>query len=99
MGRIDKHYDPSSEHGIEQLRLGTRRQYISDWTLIPDGATKSFTHGLGEVPWVCDVVKSETADGKNPTSANADVTASKTSTAISVESALGSDAYFQVRAL
>ncbi len=66
----------------EQLRAGTRQQYTSEWRLIVASASHAFTHGLGEVPWVCDVVESYGSDGAKPTTSSATVT--KTDTTITV---------------
>lgn len=87
--------DPTLEH----LRLGTRDQYQSEWRSIANGASHAFTHELGELPWMVDVIRSETSDGKNPVDSNSDVTVAKTDTTITVTNNFGSARYFRVRAM
>jgi hypothetical protein len=93
--------------GMEHLRIGTRDQYESEWVRI-EGVdfvgTHEFTHGLGEIPWVVDVLQSTRSDGANPTPAipgGTDVTVTKTATTITVQNddAATVDVYFQVRAM
>lgn len=55
---------------LEHLRKGTREQYESDWVLFPQPlssgdttVSRTFPHGLDEVPWIVDILESEEADG------------------------------------
>ncbi len=59
---------------LENLRLGTRRQYTSPWTNILDGEVQEFPHRLGEVPWRVSVIYSEQPDGRYPVEASGNVT-------------------------
>ncbi len=59
---------------VENIRLGTRRQYTSPWTNIVDGETIEFAHGLGEVPWRVSVIRSESDNGRLPIEASANIT-------------------------
>jgi hypothetical protein len=100
--------DPSNPSGkvdpasltdvIEHLRQGTREQYESEWTLIVDTTSHTFTHNLGEVPWVVDVIGSKVDDGKNPVDRNADVTVVKDDEEITITNNVTADEYFKVRA-
>ena len=87
---------------VENLRLGTREQFQSEWTVILDTETHTFTHGLSEIPWVCDVVYSENAQGGQARDASSVTTVSKTDTTITIANTFGDDdfvRYFQVRAM
>jgi hypothetical protein len=86
---------------LENLRLGTRQQYTSDWTVINDSETHTFTHNLGEIPWIVDVAYSEQDQGGLARDANSDVTVVKTSETITCTSnfSAGRTYYFQVRAM
>ena len=87
---------------IENLRQGTRDQYESEWRFIQGDAivqTATFEHGLGEIPWMVDVMSSKVDDGKGAIDANADVTVTKTGTTVTVRNDSGSDLYFRVRAM
>lgn len=94
-GEIDV---PTLIDEMESLRQGTREVFESGWTLINNGADKAFTHLLGEIPCVVDVIRSETADGVKPIDSNADVTVAKTTTTITVTNNVGANRYFNVRA-
>ena len=89
--------EPSVDH-MEHLRRGTFKQYESEWTLIEDTGTHTFTHELGDIPCVVDVSSSEVITGHNPVNVNASVTVTKIVKTITVVSAAGSDLYFRVRA-
>jgi hypothetical protein len=87
---------------LEHLRMGTRDQYESGWAMAADASSVSFTHGLDEVPWVVDVLRSSTSDGKVAESVpSADVTIAKTSTSITITNDVGDGTayYFKVRAM
>ena len=91
---------------LEHLRMGTRDQFDSGWVQIADTVgsavgSASFTHGLEEVPWVVDVLRSPTNDGKAAMDSNSDVTIVKTDTTITVTSNVGDGVayYFKVRAM
>jgi len=86
---------------LEHLRMGTRDQFESGWVQIADTGSSSFTHGLEEVPWVVDVLRSPTNDGKAAMDSNSDVTIAKTDTTITVTSNVsdGVAYYFKVRAM
>ena len=86
---------------LEHLRMGTRDQFESGWVQIADTGSSSFTHGLEEVPWVVDVLRSPTNDGKAAMDSNSDVTIAKTDTTITVTSNVGDGVayYFKVRAM
>ena len=87
---------------IENVRLGTREQWISDWASINDTETHTFNHPLDEIPWVVSVIYSETQQGYLARDATADVTVTKTDSAITVLNGIGNDdflRYFQVRAM
>jgi len=91
------------EEKLEHLRQGTREQYESEWRLIGDMNSYSFTHELDDIPTVVDVIRSETSDGKKATDSNSDVTVAKTATTVTITSNVGtvngvSDFYFKVRA-
>jgi len=57
------------EPEVDHIREGTREQFESEWTLIPGGHSQEFQHGLGELPWVVSVMRSDVADGTFPKSA------------------------------
>lgn len=64
----DTTFGPAIVEGIEDVRLGTRDQYESEWVKIEGNsvvATHVFTHELDEIPWVVDVLRSGTDDGGN----------------------------------
>ena len=92
---------------MENLRKGTRHQYISDWTPITfnlDDSTKetaTFSHGLEEIPWVVDVEQSFFVDGMNSTPAveGTDVDTVKTDETVTVTTKLTETRYFRVRAM
>lgn len=86
---------------MENLRLGTRDQWESEWTVINDGETHSFTHTLGEIPWMVDVLYSEQTAGGQARDGNASVTITKTATTITCLSnfSAGIVYYFKVRAM
>ena len=84
---------------LEHIRRGTRQQYESDWTSIADSDDESFTHELGEVPWLVDVLMADDSEGYNAVNGNASVTVAKTDTTITVTSSAGATKYFQVRAM
>lgn len=92
--------DSATEEFLEHLRKGTREQFESSWEVINPGADKSYSHGLGEIPWMVDVVQAEDAGGKSATIA-ADATATKTSDTITVTVAATATAglFYKVRAL
>lgn len=84
---------------VEHLRMGTREQYESDWTLIPASGSHAFDHSLAEVPWHVDVIRSLVSDGARSESATAEVTVAKTDSAITVTNGASTAYYFRVRAL
>lgn len=103
---VNKNPDPRGQ--AEDLRLGTRRQYTSPWTKIIDGEALAFAHGLGEVPWTVSVIRSEESDGRYPVESSGDVTIAyidlddtkgSEMTHIKITNNVGSDEYFQVRAM
>jgi len=86
---------------MENLRLGTRQQYTSEWTVINDGETHTFIHLLEEVPWVVSAVYSESAQGNLARDATSNVTLTKSRDNITCLNGF-SDAvmrYFQIRAM
>jgi len=87
----------------ENLRLGTRTQFQSEWTKVHYGAAQAvaFAHDLDEIPWVVDVIRSETVDGGSQVVVpSTDVTIVKTDTTITVTNdSTDTDYYFQVRAM
>jgi hypothetical protein len=91
------------EEQLEHLREGTFEKYESDWTLIKDGASHEFTHNLGEVPCVVDVVRSEVANGDHPRDTASIIAIAKTDKSITVThdgtnvNGVG-DFYYRVRA-
>jgi len=106
----ERHPDSTSPI-IEDVRQGTRKQYVSDWTEIKAGTSLSFTHELGEVPWCVDVLR---AAGNQGVSAVALYQSGKTlvdaagaaavSAFVKSDSVVtltngSTDAYFRVRAL
>lgn len=48
---------------IENVRLGTRKQYISPWVRLKASQETYFAHGLGEPPWTINVCVSEDSNG------------------------------------
>jgi hypothetical protein len=80
------------------LRLGTREQYESQWRSIGGTASYSFTHELGEIPWVVDVLRSDHDDGTGAIVAPT-VTISKTDRTITITNDAGTGYYFKVRAM
>jgi len=48
---------------IENLRLGTRKQYVSPWSRIKAGQFLFFEHGLNEVPVSVNICVSEDSGG------------------------------------
>jgi len=86
---------------LENLRLGTREQWESDWTLINEGETHTFSHPLDEVPWVVSAVYSETQQGYLEKDATGDVTLAKTSAAVTCLNGFSDSGtrYFKVRLL
>jgi len=86
---------------LEHLRMGTRDQYESGWVQIADTGSAGFPHGLEEVPWLVDVLRSESSQGKGAVDSNTDVTIAKTDTTITVTSNVGDGVayYFKVRAM
>lgn len=91
--------DPNLEQAVEHLREGTREQYESGWVRVAAGADATFTHELGEIPWMVDVLQSEQSDGRAPIDGNANVTLTKDSSTITLTNGYGADAYFYVRAM
>lgn len=94
-------FDPGVifEDEIENLRLGTREQYESDWTFIEDTGNHNFDHELGEIPMVVDVMVSEVSEGRNPDDAASSTTITKNTTQINITNNVGADRYFKVRAM
>ena len=86
---------------LEHLRLWTREQYESEWRQIgADPATYTFTHELGEIPWIVDVLYSDNSDGKGtavPTTFTPAI--AKTERTITVRKTDSAAHYFKVRAM
>ncbi len=61
MSIVNASLTPGDE--LENLRLGTRKQYTSPWTLIKAGDSAYFQHGLGEIPAMVRVCQSEDSGG------------------------------------
>lgn len=84
---------------VEHTLRGTREQYESDWTVVGASAAGTFTHLLGEIPWVVDINRSESSDGARAVDANALVTTTKSDTVIVVTNTATAAYYFKVRAM
>ena len=87
---------------LEHIRMGTRDQFESGWVPIADSGSSSFTHGLEEVPWVVDVLRSGDADGKTAESVPAaDMTITKNTSTVTIANGVGDGTtyYFKVRAM
>ncbi len=54
---------------LENLRLGTRKQYTSAWTLIKASDSAYFQHRLGEIPVTVRHCQSEDSGGLLPSPA------------------------------
>ena len=90
---------PQLAEAIEDVRLGTRQQYESDWLYIEAEGAAEFAHGLGELPWLIDVLASENSDGTDAAAATP-ITVAKTDTTITVTNDSTTTAsFFRVRAL
>lgn len=100
---------PEVEQAIEHIRQGTVERYESAWTLVPASAAVEFRHNLGDMPWVVDVVYSDTSEGKYPRDASSLVTVTKADkdssagsgdTTLTVTAASATENYYyKVRAL
>ena len=89
---------------LEHLRMGTRDQFESGWVQIADTGSSSFTHGLEEVPWLVDVLRSGDSDGKTAESVGVGaggVTITKNTSTVTITNAVadGTTYYFKVRAM
>lgn len=94
---------------LDHLAKGTRQQYESEWTRIPDGGAVEFRHELDEIPWTVSLLRSDDSDGKFAVAAAAtdftityaDEAGSSDSgmSTLTVTSGYGSATYIKVRAM
>jgi hypothetical protein len=106
MGRRPRQPSVEYEPHIEHLRKGTREQYESAWVSVTANTdvapTSEFTHELGEVPWVVDVIRADDSDGYNAEVVpSTDVTITKTDTLVTlaIPTSVTVTYYYQVRAM
>lgn len=92
---------PRERQTFEQNRSGSLKQFISKWTPVNfgTGLEKTFTHGLGWIPMVVDVLQSAEPDGSGSFAATDALVTSKTNASIVVRNTGSELAYFQVRAV
>jgi len=82
--------DSPLQEQIDDLRKGTVLKYQSDWILIESTGNHVFTHNLGEVPCMVDVIRDDFATGDNQSPVDENVNSAeltgivKTSTTITV---------------
>ena len=91
-------FEGVNAEALEHLRIGTRDQYESEWRQIDASRAHTFTHSLGEIPWIVDVLRSDSSDGKGAVVA-ASFTVAKTDTSITITNSDSALHYFKVRAM
>jgi hypothetical protein len=93
---------------LDNIRKGTRVQYVSEWVKIPHEGSSEFTHELSEIPWLVSVIKSRSEGGDSPSEISTSIdalhgtviTVGKSDTTITVtNNDFTQETYFQVRAL
>lgn len=94
--RANPNLAPDVRDDIEDTKKHAVRRYVSPWTRIDAAASATFQHGLGEIPYVADVLEATDSQGTGEAAA-ATITVTKTGTLVTVANG-GAARFFRVRA-
>lgn len=93
---VRDNFDPELRDELASIRKKGFQRYKSQWTRIDASASVSFTHGLGDIPHIADILVASDSQGSDA-SEGSSYTATKDGKAIVVTNA-GAARFFQVRA-